>query len=108
VVLFNFAISPDHSTVHYYYQTQLQFMPFTTAVSVRSASLPAGPSFLLGPTINPDTGFGFDDLYAPLDPSQAVFLGDVTTNGREQIYVTDACLFCDSFEGTGDGRSRWD
>ena len=106
-VHFPLAISPDHSTVHFIYTSEL-LMSGAMTTSVRSAPIPTGPSVQVGPTVDPATGKELEEVYAPLDGRWVVSLGDATTLNRRQLYVSDACLFCDSFEGTGDGRSRWD
>ena len=105
----NLAIAPDGSRVHFAYQSELLTMPFSVVAEVRSAPIPGGGSVAYGPSLDAGgTGARFYDLLAPLDERWAVSLGDATIAGRLQLYVSDACLFCDSFEGNGDGRSRWD
>jgi hypothetical protein len=100
----DFALAPDSSRVHFvhYFADAL-----IEDVRLYSSPIAGGGSTLFGPTIPWQGHFGFYGIWAPADPDWAVALCDDETGLALRLVLSDACLYCDGFEGTGDGLARW-
>jgi Tol biopolymer transport system component len=99
----DFALSPDGSTVQFVHDSET-FMSGAHTSQIRSSPVAGGGSVLLGPSIDRNTSEGFLDLWAPLRSDWVVALGDSGSPGVRTLTLSDGCLLCDGFEGTGDGR----
>lgn len=102
----DFATSIDGARVSFVYDSET-FMSGAHQSQIRSSATSGGGSVVVGPNLNRLTSTGFAGVWAPSAQAQAVAAGDAMTPQKRELYFANDCLFCDGFEGTGDGLARW-